>query len=247
MQSTAIHNPARVIAVTGGAHRLGAAIVRHAAAAGLQVAIHYHASASAATALAGELRAAGVACSLHQADFAQPGAAAGFVDAVLAAHGRLDTLVHNAGIWGRTPLQDGAAQDFVRYTQVNVAAVYEATQRALPALAAVHGSVVTICDAGVYRPWRDYAAYLASKGALTQLTHTLALECAPSVRVNGVAPGLALVPDDWDDVRIQQATARIPLRRAGTAADIAQAVLFLASAPYITGVILPVDGGVTMR
>ena len=236
-----------VIAVTGGAHRLGAAITRHAASLGYTVAVHYHAAADAAQALRAELHAAGVVCSLHQADFRQPGAAAAFIDAVTAAHGRLDVLVHNAGIWGITPLRDGAVADFAQYTQVNVAAVYEATQRALPWLEAAHGSVVTICDAGVYRPWRAYTAYLASKGALVQLTHTLALECAPLVRVNGVAPGLALVPDDWDTARIQQAAARIPLQRAGTAEDIAQAVLFLARATYITGVILPVDGGVTLR
>lgn len=238
---------ARVLLVTGGAHRLGAAIARHAVAAGYHVAVHYHASAAAAAALQQELSAAGGTCTLHQADFAQPGAAAGVVDAATQAHGRLDVLVHSAGIWGKTSLRDGDPADVLRYTQVNVAAVYEAIQRALPWLETADGSVVTVCDAGVYRPWRDYSAYLASKGALTQLTHTLALECAPLVRVNGVAPGLALVPDDWDSARIAQATARIPLRRAGTAADVAQAVLFLAAAPYITGVILPVDGGVTLR
>lgn len=236
-----------VIAVTGGAHRLGAAIVRRAAEQQLRVAIHYHQAQAAAEALAADVQAMGGSVLLHQADFGHEGAAAGFVDAVTAHYGQLDVLVNNAGIWGNTPYAEVTAADFQRFQRINVEAVFEAIQRATPWLQRTAGAVINICDAGVYRPWRNYAPYLASKGALVQLTHTLALELAPLIRVNGVAPGLSLVPDDWDAERIARATAHIPLRRPGSAEDIAQAVMYLASAAYVTGVILPVDGGVTLR
>ncbi len=236
-----------VIAVTGGAHRLGAAIVRRAAQQQLRVAIHYHQAQAAAEALAADVQAMGGSVLLHQADFGHEGAATGFVDAVTAHYGQLDVLVNNAGIWGNTPYAEVTAADFQRFQRINVEAVFEAIQRATPWLQRTAGAVINICDAGVYRPWRNYAPYLASKGALVQLTHTLALELAPLIRVNGVAPGLALVPADWDAERIARATAHIPLRRPGSADDIAQAVMYLASAQYVTGVILPVDGGVTLR
>ena len=93
--------------------------------------------------------------------------------------------------------------------------------------------------------WRNYTPYLASKGALVTMTTALARELAPTVRVNGVAPGMVLPAVNWDAARIQRVTKAIPLQRIGTAMDVAEAVLFLASAPYITGVILPVDGGLS--
>lgn len=241
------HRDGGVIAVTGGAHRLGAAIVRRAAQQQMRVAIHYHQAHTAAVALAADIAQQGGEVLLHRADFAVDGAAAGFVDAVTAHYGRLDVLVNNAGIWGHTPTETVTATDFRRFQRINVEAAFEAIQRATPWLAAQFGAVINMCDAGVYRPWRHYAPYLASKGALVQLTHTMALELAPQIRVNGVAPGLALVPDDWDAERIAKACAQIPLRRPGTADDVAEAVLYLARARYVTGVVLPVDGGVTQR
>ena len=241
------HLDGAVIAVTGGAHRLGAAIVRLAAERKMRLAVHYHRAHADALALAAAVRAAGCEMLVHQADFAVEGAAAGFVDAVTTHYGQLDVLVNNAGIWGRTPFATATAADFGRFQRINVEAAFEAIQAARPWLQAQSGVVINICDAGVYRPWRAYAPYLASKGALVQLTHTLALELAPDIRVNGVAPGLALIPAEWDAQRTAHATAHIPLKRAGTAADVAQAVLYLAEARYVTGVILPVDGGVTLR
>jgi pteridine reductase len=112
-------------------------------------------------------------------------------------------------------------------------------------LQAATGAVVNICDAGVYRPWRHYTPYLTTKGALVTMTTALARELAPDIRVNGVAPGLVLPAADWQEPQIQRVVNAVPLRRVGTAADVAEAVLFLASAPYISGVILPVDGGLT--
>lgn len=235
----------RVIAVTGGAHRLGAEIVRVAANTGMRVAFSYHHSLPAAHALCAELQAQGHAVWAWHGDLSQPGMPAAFVDAVVAHYGTLDVLVNNAGIWRATPVADVAESDWDALFDLNVKATFHTIQHAIPVLRTQQGSVVNICDAGVYRPWRNYTPYLASKGALVTMTTALARELAPHIRVNGVAPGLVLPAADWDDARIQQVVNAIPLKRVGRATDIAEAVLYLASAPYITGCMLPVDGGLT--
>lgn len=237
----------KVIAITGGGQRLGAAMVRLAAQAGMRVALHYHQSQAGAQSLVAELTAMGAQVWAWQGDFTQPNIPKAFVDATIAHYGTLDVLVNNAGMWRATALGQVTATDWHELLTLNVAAAFATIQQATPMLTQTCGVVVNICDAGVYRPWRNYTPYLASKGALVTMTMALAKELAPAVRVNGVAPGLALIPDDWDAARIRQATQHIPLQTHGSACDIAEAVLFLAAAPFITGVILPVDGGVSLR
>jgi pteridine reductase len=237
----------KVIAVTGGGQRLGAAIVRMAAHAGMRVALQYHRSQVAAQELVAELTATGTQVWAWQGDFTQPGRPEAFIDATIAHYGTLDVLVNNAGMWRATPIGQVTASDWDELLTLNVTAAFATIQQATPMLAQTRGAVVNICDAGIYRPWRNYTPYLASKGALVTMTMALAKELAPAVRINGVAPGLALLPDEWDAARIRQATQHIPLQTHGSARDIAEAVLFLAAAPFITGVILPVDGGVALR
>ena len=236
-----------VIAVTGGGQRLGAAIVRLAAQAGMRVALQYHRSQAAAQELVAELTATGAQVWAWQGDLTQPGTPEAFIDATIAHYGTLDVLVNNAGMWRATPMGQVTATDWDQLLTLNVTAAFATIQQAMPTLTQTRGAVVNICDAGVYRPWRNYTPYLASKGALVTMTMALAKELAPAVRINGVAPGLALLPEEWDAARIRQATQHIPLQTHGSARDIAEAVLFLAAAPFITGVILPVDGGVALR
>lgn len=238
-----LHN--KVIAVTGGAHRLGAAIVRLAAQLGMRVALSVHQSQVAAHALCAELQAQGQSVWMWQGDLTQTGQPEAFVDAVVAEYGALDVLVNNAGIWQETPIGQVRDADWDGLFALNVKAAFHTIQQALPHVQQAQGAIINICDAGVYRPWRHYTPYLASKGALATMTTALARELAPMVRVNGVAPGLVLPAADWDAVRIERVIKTIPLQRVGSSRDVAEAVLFLASAPYITGVILPVDGGMS--
>lgn len=240
-----LHN--KVIAVSGGAIRLGGAIVDAAAQIGMRVAFQYHSSDQQAQARVAQWRTRGQAVWAWHGDWSRDGAPEEFIAATQAHYGQLDVLVNNAGIWRPTPIGTVTRSDWRELMAVNVEGMFAATQAAAPLLTQTQGAVINICDAGVFRPWSNYTPYLATKGAVASMTLSLARELAPHVRVSAVAPGLSLVPDDWDAQRIAQATNHIPLKKAGTAQDIAEAVLFLAAAPYITGIILPVDGGVSLR
>jgi pteridine reductase len=151
--------------------------------------------------------------------------------------------VNNSGIWGPTPLGTTSEERWDALFNTNLRSAFFATQRAAPALRASHGAVVNIADVGVFRPWKNHAAYLATKGGIVTLTHALAKDLAPEVRVNAIAPGPVLMPDDWTSEQGQAAAKTTLLKRLGSPDDIGAAALFLTSADYITGVILPVDGG----
>src|SRR5258706_494237 len=112
-----------------------------------------------------------------------------------------------------------------------------------PALRAARGAIVNIADVGALRPWRNHTPYLVSKGGLLTMTEALAKDLAPEVRVNAIAPGPVLLPDGWTTAQAEKAVRSVLLRRLGSAEDVAQAVVYLAGATYVTGVTLPVDGG----
>ena len=229
--------------VTGGAHRLGRAIALELARAGADVAIHYHRSAEAAQALVAEIEQLGAHAVAIAGDLAAVTEAERVVDAALAHWGRLDLLVNNAGIWGATPLGTVTAERWDELLATNTLSAFFTAQRAAPALRAARGAIVNIADVGALRPWRNHTPYLVSKGGVVTLTEALAKDLAPDVRVNAVAPGPVLLPDDWTPEQAVRSAKSVLLQRLGSPEDVAQAVLFLARAQYITGVILPVDGG----
>jgi pteridine reductase len=233
----------KVALVTGGARRLGRAIALALAGAGANVVIHYHTSAAEAEAVLAELRGLGVEADSVPGDLADPAACERVVDAAAARWGRLDVLVNNSGIWGATPIGSVTPERWDELHHTNLRAAFFTAQRAAPALRATHGAIVNIADVGALRPWRNYTPYLVSKGGVVTLTEALAKDLAPEVRVNAVAPGPVLVPEDWSAKQAEQGARATLLGRWGTAEDIGAATLFLATAPYVTGVILPVDGG----
>lgn len=229
--------------VTGGARRLGRAIALALAEAGADVIIHYHQSAPDAEQTLRDLRSLGVSAEAIQGDLSNTGECERVVDTAVARWGRLDILVNNAGIWGPTPIGQTTVERWDELFNTNLRGAYFVTQRAAPALRAAHGSVINIADVGIERPWSDHAAYLASKGGVATLTKALARDLAPEVRVNAIAPGLVLMPDDWSVQQSEAAAKSTLLKRLGNPADIGAAACFLAAADYITGVMLPVDGG----
>ena len=236
----------KVALVTGGARRLGAAIVRRLHAAGACVLVHYRDSDAEATQLVAELNAPRPKSAAKvKAELLAPVAPRALVLAARDAFGRLDILVNNASSFFPVPLGAVEASHWEELVGSNLRAPLFICQEAAPELTRVEGAIVNIVDIHAERPLKGYAVYSTAKGGLAALTRSLALELAPRVRVNGVAPGAVAWPED-DQISAaerERILATTPLGRTGSPEDVAQAVHFLACAPFVTGQILAVDGG----
>ncbi|HSA89954.1 MAG TPA: pteridine reductase [Burkholderiales bacterium] len=232
--------------VTGGARRVGAVIARRLHAAGAAVLIHYRDSEADAARLASELNAARPKSAAKvKAELLAPVAPRALIGAALDSFGRLDILVNNASSF--FPVAVGAMEPshWEELVGSNLRAPLFIAQHAAPELAKNEGSIVNIVDIHAERPLKGYALYSIAKAGLAAMTRSLALELAPRVRVNGVAPGAIAWPEDgqFTDEERARILATTPLARIGAPEDIARAVHFLACAPYVTGQILAVDGG----
>ena len=221
-----------VALVTGAGVRVGSAIARTLARDGWLVAGHYRTLAPRGLAAA------------FQADLAEPDGPARLAAAFRGRFERLDLLVNGAATFDAAALEETDAALFDAQMDLNARAPLLLVKALLPLLRRSGGSVVNVADVGGgLVPWRRYAAYAASKAALVRLTECLALELAPAVRVNAVAPGTVLFPESYPAAQRRALAARIPLGREGAPEDVAAAVLYLARAPFVTGAVLPVDGG----
>jgi pteridine reductase len=232
--------------VTGGARRIGAAIVRRLHADGYDVALHCHQSLDDARALADALNATRAdSVLLLQAGLETAEQAQSLVADAIALRGRLDALVNNASAFFPTPLGSTTAAQWDVLFDVNARAPYFLAQAAAPWLREARGAIVNLADIHARRPLRDHAVYGMSKAALVHLTRALALELAPHVRVNAVAPGAILWPEHGKDAAARQRALRAtPLARTGTPEEVAEAVRWLLrDATYCTGQLLAVDGG----
>jgi NAD(P)-dependent dehydrogenase (short-subunit alcohol dehydrogenase family) len=231
--------------VTGGLHRVGAAIAAQLAGAGYDLALHRRRAGEPDAELVEAMAAAGVDYSIFSADLGEAGAATRLFGEVAAHFGRAPTLiVNNASLFAEGDVYplDQAALDSALAVNLNAPVLLT---KALFAAGEV-GSVVNILDQRVRNPVPDQIAYTLSKQALWQATRTLALACAPRIRVNAVAPGLTLPAPGYEDGRMERMAELMPLRRLATPADIAEAVLYLATAKSVTGQTLFVDGGANL-
>ena len=234
------------VLVTGGARRLGAAIARRLHAAGAAVLIHYRDSEADAVKLEAELNAARPKSAAKvKAELLAPIAPRALVGAAMDSFGRLDVLVNNASTFFPVAIGDIESSYWEELIGSNLRAPLLISQQAAPELAKNAGAIVNIVDIHAERPLKGYPLYSIAKAGLAALTRSLALELAPQVRVNGVAPGAIAWPDDgqFDPAERGRIVASTPLGRVGRPEDIAQAVHFLACAPYVTGQIIAVDGG----
>ncbi len=238
----------RVALVTGGARRVGAEIVRSFAVRGYDVLLHHGNSPQDAIALADELRRAHpVRIEIVQEDLADVHAPKRIVDAAIRAFGALDVVVSSASIMTSNALVAVTPEEWDMTSAINLRAPFFLLQAA--------ASVMR--DGGVIVQLSDHLAFEAifpnliphqvTKSALTQLVRTTAAALAPRLRVNAVAPGLVLPPDDMSDDTVERFLRDVPMGRRGTPFDVAHAIHFLIDAPYITGVVLPVDGGRHLR
>lgn len=239
-------DPARVVLITGAARRIGAQIARTLHAAGWSVALHAHQSLDAMQpmAFAIEMERPGSVLTL-QADLAQASAAEDMIEQVMAHFGRIDALVNNASNFFPTPLGQISAADFDSLMAVNARAPLLLAQAAATQLRLHNGAIVNLTDFHASAPKREHAAYCTAKAALAMVTQMLALELAPQVRVNAVAPGAILWPEEGKPEADRNALLlRTPLARLGTPAEVAEAVRWLLDdATYLTGQTLGLDGG----
>ncbi|EIL89612.1 pteridine reductase [Rhodanobacter fulvus Jip2] len=238
-----------VVLITGAARRVGAVIAHTLHAAGYDVALHYRHSAAEATALADALeRQRAGSTLLLQGELADTAALPALVESLLAHYGRLDALVNNASAFYPTPVGEATPTQWNELFASNAQAPFFLSQAAVPALREAQGGIVNLLDIYAERPLANHPLYCMAKAALAAMTRSLALDLAPLVRVNGVAPGAVMWPSDGKPYDDQQAMlARTPMQRAGTPEDVAGAVLWLLrDAPFVTGQVLRVDGGRTL-
>lgn len=238
----------KAVLVTGGAKRIGAAICRRLHAAGARLLVHYRASALEANALQVELNSRrGGSVALGQADLLKLAAVTKLVETALERFGRLDAVINNASTFYATPVGAISERAWDDLIGTNLKAPLFLAQAAVPELRKARGCIVNIIDVHAQFPLANHPVYTAAKGGLLALTRALARDLGPEVRVNGVAPGTILWPEDenWsDELARQRIINRTAMKRIGEPDDVAQAVEFLvAAAPYITGQVIAVDGG----
>lgn len=238
----------KVVLVTGGAKRVGAAICHRLHAAGAQLAVHYRSSEGEAQAVLQQLNQLRPnSAALFQADLLDPAQLSQLVARVIQKFGQLDALVNNASSFYATPLVDINEQQWHDLLGTNLRAPLFLAQAACAELSRRHGAIVNIADIHADRPMPGHLLYSVAKAGLISLTRGLAQEMAPQVRVNAISPGAIIWPEGeaWlDETRRDKIVAHTLLQRAGEPEDIARTVQFLLNdAPYITGQVIAVDGG----
>jgi pteridine reductase len=239
----------RVALVTGsGKKRVGAAVADRLARAGYAVAVHYRTSASEAAQTVSQLKSHGVAAQAFPADLSEEASVKKLVADVIAAFGRIDVLVNCAAVWQSKRLEDVTAADVRLHFDTNALGTFLMCQHVgLRMVSQPEGGViVNVGDWAEVRPYLHYAAYFPSKGAVTAITKTLAVELGtrnPKVRVNQVSPGPVMLPPDLPQSERDEAVRGTLVKREGSPANVAAAVLSLVENDFITGAVLPVDGG----
>lgn len=237
----------RVALVTGAGRRVGRAIALALGARGMQVVVHFNGSRDGADETARLIAQAGGEAVVEQADLTQLDAAHALIDRAVAWRGGLGALVNSAAIMLRTPIGETSVSDWDTMFAINVRAPYFLSQRAAPALAAARGAIVNIADLAAFESWPSYVPHGMTKAAVVQMTRAMAHALAPEVRVNAVAPGVVLLPEGWSGDEAEHLRSTTPLLRLGSPGDVAQAVIYLLEAAYVTGEVVRVDGGRHIR
>jgi pteridine reductase len=237
----------RVALVTGAGRRVGRALAVGLGAEGMIVAVHYHASDNGARETARLIGDAGGKAWLVKADLTSGGAPAALVDDVVRNLGALDVLVNSSAVMERSPLGEVTAEGWDAMMALNLRAPFLLAQAAALHLSRARGAIVNIADLAAFETWPAYIPHGISKAGIVYMTRALARTLAPNVRVNAIAPGAVLLPDEWRETDAAKLRESTPLARLGSPEDVVGAMLYLLRADYVTGEAIIVDGGRHVR
>lgn len=229
--------------VTGGAVRVGRALSLGLADAGYDVAVNYHTSVRAAEEVAEAIEGLGVRAFLCPGDVSRPEDVERVSAEIRESLGRLDLLVNNASTFFQRPLLEIPEGEWDRAMEVNVKGPFLLVQALAELLRDARGSVVNITDLSAFRPWVEHPHHSVSKAALLHLTRVMARALAPEVRVNAVAPGTVLPPEEYGAEERDASRRKTLLGTLGSPEDVVRTVRFLADSGFITGEVVVVDGG----
>jgi pteridine reductase len=237
----------KVALVTGAGTRVGRVIALALGRAGMRVGVHYAGSQKGARQTADEIVAAGSDARTLPGDLTDPATGPRLVEHVVKVFGSIDVLVNSAAVMLRTPVGEVLVEDWDAMFALNLRAPFFLSQAAARAMGERGGVIVNIADLAAFETWRNYIPHTITKAGVVQMTRGLAHALAPKVRVNAIAPGPVLLPDGWTKEQADKLIATTPLGRLGTPEDVAQAVLYLLTADYVTGETILVDGGRHVR
>lgn len=233
-----------VVLITGAAQRVGRAVALELARRGARIAFSYYVEDEPWQDALAELESLGAQALACRADVTQPAEARALVEAALRAFGRVDVLINNASIWLKKPALEISADEWDAEMSVNAKGPFLMAQAVAPHMLAQGGGlIVNVTDLSAFQTWAGYAHHSASKAALVALTKVLALEWAPAVRVNAIAPGTVLLPDDATEEKRRWAVEKSALKRIGDPRDVARTVIYLIEEDFATGSVCFVDGG----
>jgi pteridine reductase len=234
----------KVAFVTGGAKRVGKAIVLALARRGCKLVVHYRTSKSEAEETVRELLAAGHEAIALQADITQETEVDHMIEAAIGQFGRIDVLVNNAAVFFRTPVNTLTIDEWEQVMDVNLTGTFLCAHKiGLRMREWGWGHIINMADVAGLRPWADYIPYSVSKACVITLTQGLALELAPQVMVNAIVPGPMLFQDDTPAEVRQREINKTLVKRAGTPEEVAEVVVFVAESDYSPGSLFHVDGG----
>lgn len=235
----------RAALVTGAARRIGRAIAFDLAALGYDIALHYHGSEKLARESAEGISRTGVRCEVFRCDLADRADVSSMLERVTGIFPELSLLVNNASIFNRSPIRETGTEFLARQFEVNFFAPFVLSRDF--AVRCGHGLIINLLDTRIDSSDAAYAAYSLSKKALAAFTRMAALEFAPEIRVNAVAPGLILEPEDEGEDYLDRLARKLPLKRKGSVENVVDAVRSLVSNEFVTGQIIYVDGGESLR
>ncbi len=232
--------------VTGGGRRIGRALAVALGREGMRVAVHHHASPDEAAQTVAMIEGAGASGAVFQSDLTDSGAPTRLISDVVFEFGGVDVVVNSAAVMQRTPVGEVTTDEWDSMFALNLRAPFFISQAAAQSMPA-GSAIINISDLAAYETWPAYIPHAISKAAVVKMTEALARALAPNIRVNCIAPGAVLLPEEWDADAGGRFAATTPLARLGDPSDVVEAMLYLLRADYVTGETLVVDGGRRIR